>query len=50
MQLTQAVASLVVHEVGVELRVRAALPDGAGLVDLVVGLRVGVIRGRGDQR
>ena len=50
LQLTQAVASLVVHEVGMELRVRAALPGGAGLDDLVDGLRVGVIRGRGDQR
>ncbi len=50
MQLTQAVASLVVHEVGAELRARAALPGGAGLDELVDGLRVGVIRGRGDQR
>lgn len=50
MQLTQAVASLVVHEVGVELRRRAALPGGSGLNELVDGLRVGVVRGRGDQR
>lgn len=50
MQLTQAVASLVVHEVGVELRARAVLPGGAGLDELVDGLRVGVVRGRGDQR
>jgi len=50
MQLTQAVASLVVHEVGVELRARAALPGGAGLDELVDGLRVGVIRDRGGQR
>ena len=50
LQLTQAVASLVVHEVGMELRARAALPGGAGLDELVDGLRVGVIRGRGDQR
>jgi DNA-binding transcriptional MerR regulator len=50
MQLTRAVASLVVHEVGVELRRRAALPGGAGLDELVDGLRVGVVRGRGGQR
>jgi DNA-binding transcriptional MerR regulator len=47
MQLTQAVASLVVHEVGMELRSRASLPGGSGLDDLVDGLRVGVVRGRG---
>lgn len=50
MQLTQAVASLVVHEVGLELRARAALPGCAGLDELVDGLRIGVIRGRGGQR
>ncbi|MEO8265360.1 MAG: MerR family transcriptional regulator [Ilumatobacteraceae bacterium] len=50
LQLTQAVASLVVHEVGMELRVRASLPGGSGLDELVDGLRVGVIRGRGDRR
>lgn len=49
MQLTQAVASLVVHEVGVELRARAATPGGRGLNDLVDGLRVGVVRGRAGQ-
>lgn len=49
MQLTQAVASLVVHEVGVELRARAATPGGRGLDDLVDGLRVGVVRGRAGQ-
>ena len=46
--LTQAVASLVVHEVGLELRSRATLPGGAGLDELVDGLRVGVVRGRGE--
>ena len=50
LQLTRAVASLVVHEVGMELRDRAALTGGAGLDQLVDGLRVGVVRGRGDQR
>lgn len=50
LQLTQAVASLVVHEVGVELRARAKVPGGAGLDDLVDGLRVGVVRTRGNQR
>ena len=50
LQLTQAVASLVVHEVGVELRERATLPGGAGLDELVDGIRVGVVRGRGGQR
>lgn len=50
LQLTQAVASLVVHEVGVELRARAKVPGGAGLDDLVDGLRVGVVRTRGSQR
>lgn len=49
MQLTQAVASLVVHEVGIELRARAATPGGRGLDDLVDGLRVGVVRGRASQ-
>jgi len=48
LQLTQAVASLVVHEVGVELRARAEAPGGRGLNDLVDGLRVGVMRGRDD--
>ena len=47
--LTQAVASLVVHEVGVELRARATLPGGAGLDELVDGLRVGVVRSRGTK-
>ena len=50
LQLTQAVASLVVHEVGVELRARAMMPGGAGLDELVDGLRVGVVRSRADQR
>jgi DNA-binding transcriptional MerR regulator len=52
MQLTRAVASLVVHEVGAELRARATLPGGGGLDALVDELRVGVVRGRGahDQR
>jgi len=50
LQLTQAVASMVAHEIGVELRARAALPGGAGLDELVDGLRVGVVRGRGSQR
>jgi len=50
LQLTQAVASLVVHEVGVELRARAKNPGGAGLDELVDGLRVGVVRSRADQR
>ena len=50
LQLTQAVASLVVHEVGVELRARAKMPGGAGLDELVDGLRVGVVRSRADQR
>lgn len=49
LQLTQAVASLVVHEVGVELRARASMPGGAGLHDLVEALRVGVVRSRGSQ-
>ena len=48
--LTQAVASLVVHEVGVELRARATMPGGAGLDELVDGLRVGVVQSRGSQR
>ena len=48
LQLTQAVASLVVHEVGLELRARAELPGGRGLNDLVDGLRVGIVRGRDD--
>ncbi|MEK7424027.1 MAG: MerR family transcriptional regulator [Actinomycetota bacterium] len=46
LQLTQAVASLVVHEVGVRLRALAAEPGGGGLDALVDGLRVGVVRGR----
>ena len=46
MQLTQAVASLIVHEVGLELRARAALPGGRGVDAVVDGLRVGVVRGR----
>jgi DNA-binding transcriptional MerR regulator len=50
LQLTQAVASLVVHEVGVELRARATMPGGAGLDQLVDGLRVGVVRSRAGQR
>jgi len=48
LQLTQAVASLVVHEVGLELRARAAMPGGRGLDALVDGLRVGVVQGSGD--
>jgi DNA-binding transcriptional MerR regulator len=50
LQLTQAVASLVVHEVGLELRARATRPGGAGLNELVDGLRVGVVRGRAEGR
>ena len=50
MQLTQAVASLIVHEVGLELRDRATKPGGAGLEELVNGLAVGVVRQRGKQR
>lgn len=50
MQLTQAVASLVVHEVGMALRERASMPGGAGLNALVDELRVGVVRGSGDPR
>ena len=50
LQLTQAVASLVVHEVGMELRARATKPGGAGINELVDGLRVGVARGRHEQR
>lgn len=50
MQLTQAVASLVVHEVGRELRARAALPGGAGLEQLVDELMVGVVRRSGGRR
>ena len=49
LQLTQAVASLVVHEIGVELRARATMPGGAGLGELVDGLRVGVVRSRGSR-
>lgn len=49
LQLTQAVASLVVHEVGVELRARAGMPGGAGLDELVDGLRVGLVRNRGGR-
>lgn len=48
LQLIQAVASLVVHEVGVALRARSTLPGGAGLEELVDGLRVGVVRGQGS--
>jgi DNA-binding transcriptional MerR regulator len=44
--LTRAVASLIAHEVGVELRDRATKPGGAGLDELVDLLRVGVVRGR----
>ena len=50
MQLTQAVASLIVHEVGLELRDRATKPGGAGLEELVDGLAVGVVRQRGKRR
>lgn len=46
LQLTQAVASLIVHEVGAALRASAAMPGGKGLHELVDGLRVGVVRGR----
>ena len=45
LQLTQAVASLIVHEVGVALRERAALPGGQGLNEFVDELRIGVVRG-----
>jgi DNA-binding transcriptional MerR regulator len=48
LQLTQAVASLVVHEVGLELRARAKMPGGRGLGALVDGLRVGVVQARRD--
>ena len=44
LRLTQAVASLVVHEVGQELRTRATAPGGGGLDRLVDDLRVGVGR------
>ena len=50
MQLTQAVASLIVHEVGLELRDRATKPGGAGLEELVDGLAVGVVRQREKRR
>jgi DNA-binding transcriptional MerR regulator len=50
LQLTQAVASLVVHEVGMALRERASMPGGAGLNALVDELRVGVVHGRRDSR
>jgi DNA-binding transcriptional MerR regulator len=50
LQLTQAVASLVVHEVGIELRARAELPGGRGIGTLVDGLRVGVVRQRNGDR
>jgi DNA-binding transcriptional MerR regulator len=48
MQLTQAVASLVVHEIGISLRARASMPGGAGLNALVDELRVGVVRDSRD--
>ena len=48
LQLAQSVASLVVHEVGMELRARATMPGGAGLNELVDGLRVGAVRRRGS--
>jgi len=44
--LTKATASLFMHQVGLELRARAALPGGEGLDELVDGLSVGVVRGR----
>ncbi len=50
LQLTQAVASLVAHEVGLALRERATLPGGGGLNELVDGLRVGVVRGGDPSR
>lgn len=50
MLLTQAVASLIVHQVGMELRARAELPGGGGIDALVDGLRVGVVRQRGGDR
>jgi DNA-binding transcriptional MerR regulator len=49
LQLSQAVASLIVHEVGMELRARASMPGGAGLDELVDGLQVGVVRDRGGR-
>ncbi len=50
LELSQAVASLVVHEIGKELRARATLPGGRGLDHLVDALRVGVVRGRSDRQ
>lgn len=50
LELSQAVASLVVHQIGKELRARAASPGGSGLDQLVDALRVGVVRGRNDRR
>jgi DNA-binding transcriptional MerR regulator len=44
LQLTQAVASLVVHEAGMSLRAHATMPGGAGLDELVDQLQVGVVR------
>ena len=44
LQLTQAVASLVVHEVGLELRRRASSSGDSRLDRLVDELRVGVVR------
>lgn len=46
LHLTKATASLVMHQVGLELRARAALPGREGLNELVDGLRVGVVRGQ----
>ena len=46
LHLTKAAASLVMHQVGLDLRARAALPGGEGLDELVDGLRVGVVRGQ----
>jgi hypothetical protein len=50
LQLTRAAASLIVHEVGIELRARAAMPGGRGLDVLVDELRLGVVRGRVPRR
>ncbi len=44
LQLSQAVASLVVHHIGLQLRARADQPGGRGLNRLVDDVRVGVVR------
>lgn len=49
LQLSQAVASLVVHHIGLELRARADQPGGRDLNQLVDELRVGVVRSAGGR-